>query len=202
MGRSGFRKKNHTFMPQGDSKIGFLGRLNEGNTDAFEEMFHYYYPSLCYFATKMVHDADEAEDIVQSVLVGFYESKPSFRNDTALRTYLYRSVNNRCLNFIEKQRKNIPVSEKQPGENPEIETAYFYQFEARVLDEIFRALETLPGKCRRIFEMSYIERLSLRDISLALDISENTVKTQRLRAKQLLRDRLRHLYPLLSVLFF
>lgn len=191
-----------TIMPQGGQKTGFLGKLNEGSMDAFGEMFHYYYPSLCYFAAKMVRDGDEAEDIVQSVLVGLYESKPSFQTDTALRTYLYRAVHNRCLNYIEKHRKNVQVDERHPDEEPEIETAYFYQFEARVLDEIFRALETLPDKCRRIFEMSYIERLSLRDISLALDISENTVKTQRLRAKQLLRDRLKHLYPLLSLMFF
>lgn len=189
-------------MPLKGQQIGFLDKLNEGSRDAFEEMFHYYYASLCYFAGKMLHNDDEAEDVVQSVLVGFYESKPSFQNETALRTYLYRAVNNRCLNVLEKRKRNIPVTDSQQDDAPQIETAYFYQFEARVLDEIFRAIETLPDKCRRIFEMSYIERRSLREISLELKVSENTVKTQRLRAKQLLRERLRHLYPLLSVLFF
>ena len=63
-------------------------------------------------------------------------------------------------------------------------------------------IEELPTECKRIFKMSYIEFLDIKTICERLNVAETTVKTQRQRAKKFLRERLKHLYPVLAFLFF
>lgn len=179
-----------------------FGEMNGHDDGAFERMFHYYYGALCFFANKIVHDGDASKDLVQDVFLNIYEKKPVFDNIVSLRTYLYRSVNNACLNHIKKLGRLTPDDKyMRQVEAPDVEEIYFIQLESRLLDEIFRNIESLPEGCRRIFEMSYIEQCSVKEISRELNISENTVKSQRARAKQLLRERLRDLFPMFSFIF-
>ena len=85
---------------------------------------------------------------------------------------------------------------------PEEEDVFCFQVETDVFEEIFAAVEELPGECKRIFKMSYIEMVDIKTICEQLDVAESTVKTQRQRAKKYLRDRLQHLYPVVMLMFF
>ena len=75
------------------------------------------------------------------------------------------------------------------------------QIETEVFEEIFQAIEELPTECGRIFKMSYIEGKSIKSIMETLNIAESTIKTQRQRAKKILKDKLKHLYPLAIAIF-
>ena len=55
--------------------------------------------------------------------------------------------------------------------------------------------------CRKVFTLSYMEGLDIKEVAEKLDISPHTVKSQRARAKQLLQERLKDLFPLLAYLF-
>ncbi len=178
-----------------------LSDLNRGEPEAFDSVFRYYYASLCYFSRKIVDSRSAAEDAVQSVFLGFYERKPRFENDAALRSYLYKAVNNRSLKYLEQQRRKVSADENISDPKNDDDAMMRFALETRVIDEVFKAIATLPDACRRIFEMSYIERLSVAEICEALGISENTVKTQKLRAKKMLRERLKDLYQYLSFIF-
>lgn len=179
-----------------------LNDLNNGEHDSFDTVFRYYYPSLCYFAENIVGSGSAAEDVVQSVFLGFYENKPRFENITALRSYLYVAVNNRSIKYLNKQKRNIPADDLLADSKAETDNRFHMAMEANVVDEIFKAIDTLPDACRRIFEMSYIEHRSVKDICEELQISENTVKTQRQRAKKILRERLQGLYRYVIYIFF
>lgn len=58
---------------------------------------------------------------------------------------------------------------------------------SEVLGEIYRALSTLPPQCQRISKMSFLDGMKNLEIAQELNISVNTVKTQKQRALQLLR---------------
>jgi len=179
-----------------------LHRLKEGDEKVFELLFHRYYAALCFFAGKFLKDAEAARDVVQEVFIRFYEKSYDFPNMVALKSFLFSAVHRKALNYLEKMnnraaiRKKLEVSEYQENE-------FFHrQVEAEIFEEIFSAIEQLPPECRRIFKMSYIDRLDIREITARLNIAESTVKTQRQRAKKFLRERLQHLYPLVTLLFF
>ena len=168
----------------------------------FENVFHEYYASLCYFANKFVHDQEVAKDVVQDVFISLWESSNKFGNLIALKSFLYSCVQNRALNYLEK-RNNREMANRKLGEPAyEEEKVFCMQVEADVFKEIFVIIEELPAECKRIFKMSYIEFLDIKTICKQLHIAETTVKTQRRRAKKFLRERLKHLYPVLAFLFF
>ena len=55
---------------------------------------------------------------------------------------------------------------------------------------IMTAMSELPPEMARIFELKYIQEKKVKEIAESLHISENTIKTQLLRAKEKLRKAL------------
>lgn len=175
--------------------------INEGNEQAFEALFHRYYAALCFFTNKFVKDEEASRDIVQEVFIRFYEKKVDFPNLIALKSFLYSCVQNKALNYLEKIN-NRAALHKKIDTTPYLENEYFlHQVETEIFEEIFAAIEELPAECRRIFKMSYLENMDIRQITIQLNLSEATVKTQRQRAKKYLRKRLKNLYSVVVILF-
>ncbi|MCB6972596.1 RNA polymerase sigma-70 factor [Butyricimonas muris] len=176
--------------------------LDVKRPEVFEEIFHEYYASLCYFANKFVQDEDAAKDIVQEVFVHFWESKGRFENRVALKSFLYSCVQNGALNYLNKLRTRDKVGKQLELPVTDPDDIFCFEVEADVFEEIFVAIEELPDECRRVFKMSYIEFLDIKTICERLSVAESTVKTQRQRAKKYLKERLQHLRPLVEFIFF
>ncbi|MFR7808561.1 MAG: RNA polymerase sigma factor [Butyricimonas faecihominis] len=178
-----------------------IERLNARDKQAFEYVFIQFYNSLCYFADKYVCDKT-AQDIVQEVFIWFYEKRNSFDSLLAVKSYLYGSVYNKAINFLKTSRNQAIIREKMKTFLSEEDDSYEeIQIETEVFEEIFQAIEELPTECGRIFKMSYIEGKSIKSIMKTLNITESTIKTQRQRAKKILKDKLKHLYPLAIAIF-
>ncbi|MCK5463030.1 MAG: sigma-70 family RNA polymerase sigma factor, partial [Bacteroidales bacterium] len=71
----------------------------------FEELFRSFFPSLVLFAQKYVPDQDTAKDIVHNVFINLWEKRQQVDTDSPLKSYLFTSVHNRCLNYIRDQKK-------------------------------------------------------------------------------------------------
>ena len=82
------------------------------------------------------------------------------------------------------------------------ENSYLLQrIESEIMDEIFRAIDQLPEECRKVFKLSYIDGMEVCKVAETLHISENTVKTQRLRARKFLKENLKDLFPVAAFIF-
>ena len=169
-----------------------------------KKIYDEYYRPLCFYASKYTKDLDSAKDIVQQVFVKLWElNSLDFENDYALSAYLYSAVYRSCLNTINQDKTHKSHHRIILKESSDIDSKNYIndRIESEVLWQIFQAIDTLPVECRRIFKMSYIEGLTISQVAEMLNISEHTVKSQRARAKQLLADRLKNLYPLVIMLF-
>lgn len=69
------------------------------------------------------------------------------------------------------------------------------------MEEIFQTIERLPNECRKVFKLSYIEGMEICKVAETLHISENTVKTQRLRARKFLKENLKDLFSLIALIY-
>ena len=77
---------------------------------AFRQIFEKYYPSQYFFASALLKDGAEAEDVVQDVFTSLWKHLPSFPNETALKVYLYVLTRNSSLDYIRRRisrQKNI-----------------------------------------------------------------------------------------------
>ncbi len=100
----------------------------------------------------------------------------------------------------EKSRKAIKNNHLTSStDDMEIE---FFKIESDVIAKVLESIERLPEACRTVFRMSYLDRMSVRDIATELNIAESTVKTQRQRAKNHLREWLKDLYSVAILMFF
>jgi RNA polymerase sigma-70 factor (ECF subfamily) len=72
----------------------------------FRAVFDRYYPSLCYFAEKLVQDNPAAEDIVEDVFLRLWQKEPDFDKHKNIKAVLYIAVKNACLDFIKMRRRN------------------------------------------------------------------------------------------------
>ncbi len=70
-----------------------------------EKLFHKYYSPLCNYASRIVGNADDAEDIVQSLFIQFLQKK-NLQAVKVSEAYLLRSVKYKCIDFL-RAKKNF-----------------------------------------------------------------------------------------------
>lgn len=175
--------------------------FNFSSEKRFKEAFLTYYPRLCLYAFRILRNQGEAEDIVQNVFISFWDNQVTVQDIEAIKPFLYRSVYNACMNHIRHQDYVDRQMEHFEEEGVESNAYLVRTIENEIMDEIFRVIDTLPTECSKIFRMSYVEGMDIQKVADRLGISVNTVKTQRMRARKLLKERLKNLFPLFMLLF-
>ena len=176
-----------------------IGQLRGGSESAFKQIFSTLNHKLCFFARGFVKDPAEAEDIVQEAFIKLWDRKESFKDLTSLNAFLYLSIKNSCINYL----KHIKVADKYLStlEEPvDHQLMVHKMIEAEVLTEIHKAILGLPEGSRKIIQLSYFEGLSNQQVADHLNISINTVKTQKIRALRALRVLLKNMSPALILL--
>lgn len=165
------------------------------NIQPFEQLFRELFKPLCGFAMKYVADLDDARNLVHDVFITTWEKFDSLPSDTNYRSYLYTSVRNRCLNHVRDTKKHLTI-EKMAEHNYAEEIR---PMEAAELEkEIELGINSLPEKCRMVFEMSRMEGLKYSEIAEKMNISVKTVEAQMSKALSVLRE---HLKEFLSLIF-
>lgn len=168
-----------------------ISGIASGSSKAFEELFMVYYTPLVAFAYKMVSDDDLARELVQDVIVQFYEKRDAISIHTSLKAHLYQSVRNRCLNYLKRQSLIKGHHQVILDENRDSEGYFQDTMEQNELElKLYGLIKALPDKCREVFEMSRFEGISNQEISEKLAISKRTVETQISKALKFLRDNL------------
>ena len=164
---------------------------NKFDKPAFEQLFKSHFVHLCNFAQQYVSDMDSARDIVQKVFIRLWEQREQMDPNQSIRSYLFTSVKNRCLNHIRDQKKYR--SSVLDVDIQDIDIAFEEDQMAveELQQKIDLALSKLPEKCRQVFEMSRFQHKKYQEIAEALDISKKTVEAHMSRALRSLREDLK-----------
>lgn len=169
----------------------------------FEDFFGRNYQSLCYFAFSLLSNKEKAEDVVQNVFVSLLNKTTIFISEEHLKHTLYKSIRNACINELKENRLHTEILdgiifEKSNEDEPDLFHAIV---RVEIYREILEAVNNLPDRCGEIFKLAYLEHMGNSDIAKELSISINTVKVQKNNAKKILREQLKHLYPIAVILF-
>jgi RNA polymerase sigma-70 factor (ECF subfamily) len=176
-------------------------QLQTGSVDAYKTLFNLYYKPLCSFAKKYVLDLAVAEDIVQELFVRFWEQWKEVQLETSVRSYFFQSVRNECLNYLKHQGVNEKY--KMHIENASTDIFFYDKLEEEEINQlVYQTIQTLPPRCKQIFELSRFEGKTFEEISLELSISKNTIKNQLVRALKHIRQVLEKNEILLLITYF
>jgi RNA polymerase sigma-70 factor (ECF subfamily) len=169
-----------------------------GNVDAFKEFFESFYPSLCLFTNKYLKDPDASRDIAQDAFLSLWNLKKDFHSITSAKSYLFKYVKNRSLNYLRDQKQRKSINFEQLGSD-----VFFRDnlIEEETYQTIYEAIRNLPPQGQRVIELS-LDGLTNLEIAKQLNIALNTVKTIKLRAFKSLREELKeNVFVLFTILF-
>ena len=174
--------------------------LAKGDRQAFLSLYDSFFVALCVFARGLVESREEAEDIVQDVFCRLYDDKKLFDNINSLKSYLYGAVRNGCLNHIRDEKRRRTREGKFLEELQDDRIFFDHIVENEVFRQLHSLLGELPPQCRAIFERT-LEGATSEEIAQAMNLSVETVKTQRKKAKRILREKYALLYHTFGILF-
>ncbi len=167
--------------------------FKNGEEKGFDYFYLELFPSLCFFANRLINDRYDAEDIVSNAFIKIWEKHSIFNSAKNIRSYLYQIVRNDCFKFHQQQKK-VSSIKKEIGYLSSIDLQDNYEEEiirSEFYGEIYKALDALPNQCRKIFIMLYIKGKSVKEIAIELNISPSTVKTQKARGIATLKHKLK-----------
>lgn len=155
---------------------------------SFHQAFLQFYEPLCQYAYALVKETQAAEDIVQEIFVRVWEKKKELIGSPDLKFYLYTAVRNNCITYAQKNKRS-PVTSLTGQEvaiapsNTLPENKIEKSFE-ELLEE---GLDRLPPRCREVFVLSRMSKLTYQQIADTLGISIKTVENQMGKALSVLR---------------
>lgn len=156
----------------------------------YKVLFEEFYHPLVRFAFQYTSDRERAEDIVQEVFISMWHKKPAFDDLLQLRTYLYRSVQRKCLNYLRdlrvRRRHEQLMADTPQHEEPTV-------IRTLIREEVYRQLqasvEQLPPQCKKIC-LLILEGKKPSEVARELNLAVETVKKQRKIALQRLQNEL------------
>ena len=171
--------------------------INRGEKKAFKEVFDHYFNALAAFGFKYISDQYVAEDLVQEVFISMWEKREDFSHINALKSFLYTAVRNKCLNYI-KHQTVIQKHEKALTYELESEQNFTaHAIEEETFNQLFNEIKSLPPSAREITLLA-LNGLKNQEIADELEISVNTVKTQKKIAYSRLKEKLgSHFTPII-----
>lgn len=152
----------------------------QGKTDEysrFKMLFDEYYRPLTVFAMQYVGDMDKAREIVQGFFVKLWESRETLNIKVSVKAYFYQSIKNACYNYSKSSHRRIDINTEMPVTVVE-EDVLDSMIEVESRERLYKAIEMLPDRCKKIFKMSRFGQMKHAEIAKKLNISEKTIENQ------------------------
>jgi RNA polymerase sigma-70 factor, ECF subfamily len=173
----------------------WVERIRRGETAAFEAVTRRYGPRLVQFAASLIGAADDAEDVVQDVLWGIWDSRLTFRPSVSLQAYLLGSVRNRALNVLARRkvranyRDRVSLGDPAAPDPPTPAETLLANEEAQGRHRMLeRAFAALTEKQRTAIQLRYSTGLPMADVAAALGVSISATERLVSRALKVLRS--------------
>ncbi len=153
-----------------------LKRLKNEDKTALEQLFGAYYTDLTRFALRHVADSMVAEEIVQDIFIYLWEKRSSLNIKTSIEAYLYRSVKNKCINYLKSKlyQLNKMTVDEEAMINLGVTADDLESKELAVLIE--KILAYLPPQTAMIFTFSRNGGFTYPEIAEKLNISQKVVE--------------------------
>lgn len=168
-------------------------RVKEGDQVAFRELVEAYQQLVVSTARGFVGNTEDAKDITQEVFIEVFRSIHSFREQSALSTWIYRITITRSLNHIRREKRfsrhtsedDIPVDTEAQLNNPE------KRLESDDRKKILhQALGSLPKNQQIAFTLHNYEDLPYKEIASIMKRSVSSVESLIFRARKNLQKKL------------
>jgi len=176
------------------SEKDILHRLRSDDKQAFEILYTRYWAELYQTAFNVLKNRPQSMDVVQEIFIWIWEHRQTLLIKTSLKGYLHAAVKFKTANFIRNGKiresffRQIEAMHLAPERSAETD------LEVKELENIIRqTIDSLPSKCKTIYQMSRNDNLSNKKIADELAISVKTVENQMTIALSRIRMAVMHM---------
>ena len=151
--------------------------------EQFETYFRKYHSMVYRVSFAQVKNHADAEDILQEVFVRLLCYEPDYESPEHEKAWMIRTALNLCRALLKSKWQSTRV---EMEEIPEQEKTYF-KLPGMEEDDTLWAVMSLPEKFRNCLYLFYYEDYSIREIAVALNMNENSVKANLKRGRERLK---------------
>ena len=173
-----------------------LTAMQNGDRSAFDMLFQKYYSVLCAYCYRFVR-LEDAEEIIQDVMLWLWENRERPIIEYSLKQYLFKAVYHRCMTRIVqnevKQRADTAYHERMSAMLQDVD---IYQIN-ELSRHIQKAINELPPAYKEAFIMHRFRNLSYKEAAELLNVSPKTVDYRIQQALKILRVKLKDYLPLI-----
>lgn len=168
-----------------DKHITLLNDCRNGNRKAQFDIYKLYANAMYNVALRIVNDEAEAEDVLQEAFLDAFSRIADFRQETTFGLWLKQIVINRAINYLRKRKAEfVPIDDLEIAEEASSDEE---EVKLRV-EEIREAINELPDGYRVVLTLYLFEGYDHEEIAHILKITENTSRSQYMRAKRKLNN--------------
>lgn len=167
-----------------------IERCRGGDDTAFAELVDRYKDLVYGLIYRMVADRTIADDLAQDVFLKVHRGIPYFRGEARLSTWIFRIVQNVCVQARRRRPVHEPLEGTHGGDGLVREfgktDGAFGAMEMR--DRLDKALLRLPENYRMLVIAHYLRGVQYEALAESLNLPLGTIKTHLYRAKRRLRE--------------
>ncbi len=164
-----------------------MERCVKGDRQAFETLLVRYERPVYNAAYRMLHNADDARDVTQTVFLKVYENLDQYDPAHRFFSWVYRIALNESINWLKKSNRQqaLDYDTADQGDGPEAMAS-----DEQLGEGMEAALMRISSDYRAVIILKHVLGCSYVEISEVLDIPEKKVKSRLYTARQLLQERL------------
>ena len=169
-----------------DNGAALYAQYLDGDNASFERLVKLYYVGLVRFAYCFVKDSAVSEDVVADAFATLVIKRKRFFARASFKTYLYRIVRNRCLDYLRFHRRFVPLDDLS---NVLISSDVEYGADACERSAtLYKCVQQLNGQYRSVLTLVYIEGFSVDETARILGKNVKQIYNLLARAKQALKQ--------------
>ncbi len=192
--------KRALIMNLDSEDVHLLKAIQNGDTHAFEIIYHRMAGKLLQYIHCRIHDKEQSEEMVQEIFVSLWARREEIEIETSISSYLYAAAKYRMLNYIrDEQTRNKYAEHFALFMSSQHENTEEFINLTDLKSIIEKHVGQLPPKCQHAFRLSRYSGRTIREIAEEMDISTRTVENYLTQALRHLRQALSH-YPWVVVL--
>ena len=190
--------QNHPGSKHADSRLlDVVALVKRGDTMAFEELYRLTYKYAYFHARSILHDDDEAWDLVQETYIAVYQHIDSLREERYVKSWISGIVFNLGMKRLRKKRDLLVDEENDflfdalEDENTDgsPEKALDSKETAAIVREV---IDRLPALQKAAVIAYYFDEKSVADIAREAMCSENTIKSRLNYARKAMKEGIEH----------
>lgn len=169
-----------------------------GEHEAFRKIYLHCYDRLKEFLTILLHNQEDAEEVVQDIFLYILENKEKIDSKKNFKGYLYTIAKTKAFDCLKRRKLDLKYSDYRMNSMAEVEPAPDHAVMAEEQALIIAMyIDSMPPQRKRVFELSRMEGKTINEIAEIMELSPQTVKNYLCTATGGLRE----LVTLFTMLF-